>query len=358
MGYFLRAQRGRQDGVDYHVIDSRGPWFLGASRLYTVFSGFYLANAMREMLASRLSTVACVAHINITGRGSTIRKIVLASFARVLSMPYLLHVHDYDYAEEYRRRGRLMQLLITKIFHGAVKVVVLGERDKKQLSGLLELSPGRVTVLHNAVPDPGPHPEETGAPGRLCELLFLGRLSARKGVPELLQALASPSLKSRGWHATLAGDGPIDEFRQLAERFGISDRLHFPGWVDETEVRALCAKADILVLPSHAEGLAMAVLEAMSHGLAVITTPVGAHSEVIEQGVSGLLIPPKDPTALAESLALLIDDGGLRRRLGRGARDRFLEKFEVRGYADRLIQIHADLLSRTHRAPIATEKLS
>jgi Glycosyl transferases group 1/Glycosyl transferase WecG/TagA/CpsF family len=83
-------------------------------------------------------------------------------------------------------------------------------------------------------------------------------------------------------------------------------------------------------------GLAMAVLEGLSYGLPVITTPVGAHPEVIEPDVSGILIPPGDAAALAGALLRLINDEGLRLRLGVGARRRFLEKFDLRLYAERL----------------------
>ena len=126
---------------------------------------------------------------------------------------------------------------------------------------------------------------------------------------------------------------------------GLLERLCFPGWLDEVGVSALCADADVLVLPSYAEGLAMSVLEGLSHGLAVITTPVGAHSEVIEPEVSGILVPPGDVAALADALVRVIEDESLRSRLARGARDRFLEGFDVRRYAARLEQLHAGLFA-------------
>ena len=144
----------------------------------------------------------------------------------------------------------------------------------------------------------------------LCHILFLGHLSARKGVPDLLRALARPELLARRWHVTLAGGGPIAEFQRLAQDLGVGDRVDFPGWLDASHVQALCADADVLVLPSHAEGLAMAVLEGLANGLAVITTPVGAHPEVIEPEVSGLLIAPGDVEALSNALVRVIDDEG------------------------------------------------
>ena len=89
----------------------------------------------------------------------------------------------------------------------------------------------------------------------------------------------------------------------------------------------------------------MSVLEGLSHGLAVITTPVGAHSEVIEPEVSGILVPPGDVAALADALVRVIEDESLRCRLARGARDRFLEGFDVRRYAARLEHLHAGLFA-------------
>lgn len=344
MGYFLRACPLRANGATYRVVDSRGPWFLGASPLCIGFSAAYLAGALLRLATVRLFARPCVIHANITGRGSTVRKVVLLTFARAVGLRYLLHVHDYNYANEYRRSKALTRALIATIFRGAEKVVVLGSHDREALASLLQLPQHQIAVMPNAVPDPVPDTAAERSPTDPCHLLFLGHLGTRKGVPELLQALASPQLMSRRWRATLAGNGPIDKYRRLAADLDIAERAEFPGWVDEGQVRELCADADVLVLPSHAEGLAMAVLEGLSHGLTVVTTPVGAHPEVVEQGVSGILVPPGDVEALAGALMRVIDDGGLRRQLGAGARQRFLEKFDVRAYAERLNQLHAVLL--------------
>jgi glycosyltransferase involved in cell wall biosynthesis len=88
----------------------------------------------------------------------------------------------------------------------------------------------------------------------------------------------------------------------------------------------------------------MSVLEGLSHGLAVITTPVGAHSEVIQPEESGLFIPPGDVPALADALTRVINDDSLRERLGRRGRERFLAEFDVQRYASRLTNLHARVL--------------
>ncbi len=351
MGYFLAAQPQSGKALRYSVVDTRGPWFLGSSPWHITLSVFYLAGAALRLVQLRLSAACAVVHVNITGRGSTLRKIILTAICRALALPYLLHVHDYDYAGDYTRQGPFLRRLVRGMFGGASRVLVLGTQAQRDLAETLPLPLDRIQVLPNAVPDPLPArpaaaPLKQAAAAPLHHVVFFGYLSARKGVPELLRALATPGLAARPWRATLAGGGPVDEFRAEAASLGLADRVAFPGWVDQARVTALCNEADILVLPSHAEGLAMSVLEGLAHGLAVVTTPVGAHADVIQPEDSGLLVPPGDIAALAGALIRVMDDAALRARLREGARRRFVERFDVRGYADRLRQLHASLLAR------------
>jgi glycosyltransferase involved in cell wall biosynthesis len=308
-------------------------------------SGFFLARCLLVLIVARLHGGATLVHVNITGRGSTIRKLVVGGVAAAIGLPYVLHVHDYDYAADYTARGPLQKYLVRGLFGRAVQVIVLGARARAALSSTLDVPASRITVLHNAVPDPGLSAPRAARSGG-CALLFLGHLSARKGVPELLAALGSPVLAGEDWRATLAGGGPVAAFQADAQGAGIGERVDFPGWLDQSAVDAACRDADILVLPSHAEGLAMAVLEGLSHGLAVLTTPVGAHDEVIESEDSGLLVPAGDSAALAAALLRLIRDPALRDRLRAGARARFLEKFEIGGYAARLSALHMAWLTQ------------
>ena len=353
MGYFLKANRLRRGNIRYRVVDSRGP-------SHIAFAPFYLLAALGRLLVARFTQTSVVAHINVAGRGSTIRKVVIVLLSRAIGLPYVLHLHDYDYADDFKRRGRLAKSLIRRMFQRASCVVVLGRRDRDVVLRLLGPRDERVVTLNNAVPDPGPGSLRAARVDEPCHLLFLGRLSARKGVPDLLHALAKSSLRELKWRLTLAGDGPLEEYRKLAGDLGILDRLSFTGWLGEAEIGALCSEGDVLVLPSYAEGLAMSVLEGLAHGLAVIATPVGAHCEVIEPEISGILVPVGDETALAESLVRVISDAALRRRLADGARRRFLEKFEVGGYAARLARIHATLLLKRpeQTGALATDKTS
>ncbi len=350
MGYFLAALPQAAETPAYHVIDTRGPWFLGSARWRIPLSALYLVAAAFRIAGAGIACQPSLLHVNITGRGSTIRKLVLTAIARAVGLPYILHIHDYDYALDVRARGRLMRRLVRGMFSAAAHIIVLGTEADRTLRAALALPNAPLLVLQNAVPDPHPAPRTaaTVAAAEPAHLVFLGYLSARKGVPELLEALASPALAALPWRATLAGGGPVDEFRTRAAALGLADRVAFPGWIDQPAASALCAAADILVLPSHAEGLAMSVLEGLAHGLAVVTTPVGAHAEVIEPQQSGLLAPPGDVAALSAALVRVIGDPALRERLRAGARQRFLDRYDVRSYGVRLAQLHVGLLGRRH----------
>jgi glycosyltransferase involved in cell wall biosynthesis len=358
MGYFLAAVPRGAETPTYEVIDTRGPWFLGEARWSIPFSAAYLAVAALRVAWTGFVNRRALLHVNVTGRGSTPRKLALTAVARAVALPYVLHVHDYDYAADVDARSGRIRRLVRRMFEGAAQIIVLGADAERTLRTALALPDAPILILPNAAPDPGPPDRSSAdvAPSNPAHLVFLGYLSARKGVPELLEALASAAMAALPWRATLAGGGPVDEFRARAAALGIADRISFPGWIGQSAASALCASADVLVLPSHAEGLAMSVLEGLAHGLAVVTTGVGAHAEVIEPGKSGLLTPPGDSGALSEALAQVVGDPELRRRLRIGARQRYLDRFDVRSYSARLARLHVRLLpARPCTAGVGTE---
>lgn len=174
-------------------------------------------------------------------------------------------------------------------------------------------------------------------------LLMLGELGARKGTPELIAALASPELRHRQWTATLAGNGPLDHFREAIATVGLSGRIKLPGWQSADEVRALLQRADILVLPSHDEGLPMSILEAMAAGVAVIATPVGAISDAVIDGETGLLVPPGDVIALAGAVLRLLDNASMRQSLAANARARYESMFTIDRTASAIADIYREL---------------
>ena len=137
-----------------------------------------------------------------------------------------------------------------------------------------------------------------------AHVLYAGRLSPEKGIEDLVEA-------ARGLPLVVAGDGPLRELVPDALGFVAHDRLE--GLYDE---------AAVVVLPSHREGLPLAVLEAMAHARPVVATRVGGIPDLVEDGVTGLLVEPGDRAALRAALERLLADPELRRRMGREGRRR------------------------------------
>lgn len=147
-----------------------------------------------------------------------------------------------------------------------------------------------------------------------ARLLYVGRLSPEKGIPVLLRAFAK--LEGRN-ELRLAGSGfQLEELESLASELGIRDRVQFLGNVDwGGPLFELMRDSDILILPSHTEGLGLVLLEAMSQGLPVVASRVGGIPEIVHHEITGLLFPPGDADALSAALTRLIDDAPLRNRL-------------------------------------------
>lgn len=154
-------------------------------------------------------------------------------------------------------------------------------------------------------------------------ILNVAGMSPRKGQAVLLRAFAR--LRSAGRHVglTVAGDG--DERSSLeaeARRLGVADHVEFLGAVGHDQVAEQLRRCDIFCLPSFAEGLPMVLMEAMAAGKPVVSTAIAGTPELIENGVSGLLVPPAHVDALAQALDRLVSDPALRRQLARQGRNR------------------------------------
>ena len=152
-------------------------------------------------------------------------------------------------------------------------------------------------------------PERVGEPDDPPHVLFVGRLSEEKGVPELLAA-------TRGLPRVVVGDGPL--------RASVPDAL---GFVPPGRLGAYYERAAVVVCPSRREGYGVVAREALAHGRPVVATAVGGLVDAVEDGVTGLLVPPRDPVKLRVALERLLEDDHLRRKLGATGRERARERF-------------------------------
>ena len=181
-------------------------------------------------------------------------------------------------------------------------------------------------------------------------LLAVGRAVDKKGFDDLLSALALLP-RDRHWRLTHIGGGPLlPKLQKTARKLGLSERIHWRGPQLQAAVLGAYREADIFVLPCRLsadgdrDGLPNVLLEAQSQKLACVSTRVSGIPELIEDGVSGLLVEPRAPAALAQALARLIAEPALRLQLGEAGFARTTSAFSMHAGADRLAARLADSL--------------
>jgi glycosyltransferase involved in cell wall biosynthesis len=335
-GYMEREWTRQALRPPLEIVDTRG--FGGPAVGVRAF-----ASALARLCRLRARGELALVHANLSADGSTLRKALVALLARALRVPLVVHLHSGRFFRFYARLPRPLQRAVRRLFARAERVIVLGSVWRDQVVEILGVPPGKIMVLPNAVGRPSALARDA-PPDGVCHIVFLGRLFPPKGVPELIEALASPALAGRPWRATLAGDGDAASYRAAAESGGIADRVAFPGWLQQDAVGALLREADLVVLPSHSENLPVSVVEALAYRVAVVATPVGATPELIADGESALFVPVGDSVALAAALARLIDDPALRRRIAEAGHRVFLDKLDAAAAARSLVALYKSVL--------------
>ncbi len=226
--------------------------------------------------------------------------------------PYVVQVWGTDV--ELARRA---PFLARRVLRGA-RVVIAASTALADLAQLLGAHDVRV------IPSGVDLPADVGQEAEPLEILYAGRLSPEKGVLELVKA-------ARGLKLVVAGDGPLRSRVPEAR-----------GFVAHDELQGLYARAAVVACPSRREGFGMACLEAMAHGRPVIATGVGGLRDLVVDGETGIVVPPRDPAALRTALERLLGDRSLRRRLGAAGRERARERFSWAAMTDATLKAYAD----------------
>jgi len=257
--------------------------------------------------------------------------------ARAARIPVISHLHIENNFRP--STAPILRTLDNSTARFAARLIAVSEDTRRAYEQ--QGYPKRIEVVYNGVALPvnavryHNDPPVIGEVARFCDV---------KGQRELIQALASVA-RAR---LILAGrdlerDGEYQtELEREAERVGVGDRVEF-GF--RNDVGALLDELDVLALPSWTEGLPLVVLEAMAHGKPVVATPVGGTPELVTDGETGLLVPPRDPKALAAALQRLLDDAELSRRLGEAGRRRVEERFSLDAMNRRVLQIYDEVVA-------------
>lgn len=324
-------ERARHAGVECHALPIRNSLDFGA--------GLHL----RKLLARERYDVA---HFH------TSRAHSMAPFARGHARA-LVVTRRMDY-----QPNRLFAPYLYNRAVDAVAAISNEVADALFRSGVarehLRIIPSGVDCEHFRAPDAAQRQAARSRLGLAREDFLVGSvgmLEERKGHRYLLAAIAGANrnyAKSLPIKCVLAGDGSRrDELRALARNLQIANHILFLGMIGDA--RQVLDALDLFVFPSLKEGLGVALLEAMACGLPVIASRVGGVLDSVEDGVSGVLVPPSNPEAMTAAIAALRDDPNRRLQLGRAARNRVLESFSMDAMTTKTIELYGACLLESAR---------
>ena len=279
---------------------------------------------------------------------SIVEKGAMAWYARLRGVPAVMFPRGGSIVDDCRVSA-FTRRWVRFSFAGARQIVCQSESWRQFAIEVLGFASGNVAVVRNwtatrALLALGAARAADGhSPVRL---LFLGWLERDKGIFELLEAARLLLGGGRNFVLDVAGDGSAAvEARNTIARHGLGAVVRLRSWLGDAELEEALRDSDVLVLPSWAEGLPNAMVEAMAARLAVVVTRVGAIPEVVTDRRSAMLVEPRNPESLAAALAAVLDDPQLRQEIAAEGFRIAARDFEVERAVDRLLEVIRDAIA-------------
>ena len=261
--------------------------------------------------------------------------------ARSLGYRVIFKIPDEHETMRHGRRRRLWCASL-RAFH---RILVLDERTRREYE-TVRVRPDRIVLASNGVAGRArrrPSPED----GRPLQLLFLGRFVDQKGCRELLAVAELLKAGTTGWHLTMMGSGPLEaELRTTIDTSGLSDRVTLKAWRDDVD--AVLTEADVLVAPSRHEGMPNVVVEAMSVGLPVVATDVGAVTRLLGEEGGAFIVAPHDIERFADAVLTLMKDPAGRDAYGAALHARTRRCFDMPIIARQYELLYRQVLGMKH----------
>ncbi|MCS6923211.1 MAG: glycosyltransferase family 4 protein, partial [Fimbriimonadales bacterium] len=285
-----------------------------------------------------------LAHVHFSSQGSTFRKYFVSRLLYKKNVPYILHAHGGGYHVFYQRVPAFIRHRIDWMLRSSRGLIALSEQWRSFYLTLLGNHPRPIWVMPNPVELPERwqlNSDET------LRLLFLGRMDEYKGTERILKAIAClPQPLREQVRLYMAGDGEVDEMRRLAIELGLDAQVDIRDWIEGEDKERWLQETNAFILPSLAEGLPMAMLEAMAYGKALIVSPVGGIPEFVTDGQEGFLVPPENVEAISRAIAKLAENPALRQQMGLAARKR-VEPLSVVNYMSQIVEIYRQVILST-----------
>jgi glycosyltransferase involved in cell wall biosynthesis len=271
-----------------------------------IYKLVYLLKAFVKFLYNL--TNSSLIHCHLSGPTSSLRKLPFLLLAKFFAKPIIVHFHAFSEKSNFDKKFKLLYYVVFKI---ADKIIVLSKNWRSSICESMNLPSDKIIVISN----PCPKINQNLNLQKENIILYAGTLNKRKGYHDLINAFSKIDSKFSNWKLVFAGNGEIEEAKKLAVDFKIKDKVEFLGWVSNDDKNNIFQKSKIFCLPSYAEGFPMAVLDAWSYALPIISTPVGGIPDVAIHKENMMLFEPGNTFELQNAIEELIKNENLRKKL-------------------------------------------
>ena len=351
----LRSSLARE--FELHVVDTSKRQLRWAVENPTWKTPLYFVRDLCRLIRALVRVRPDAALVHAASSPSFLRDWVFMVTARLAGAKVVCHYHGTLHARfpsGETRSGRAIGRLLMSAAH---RVIVLGPTYQREMGKAwkrddLFWAPNMADVA--LFRDRSAHtPAPWLTPGERA-VLFVGRLSAPKGLYDLFDAIPRVIARHPEARFVLVGVAENDALegviRAQAERRGITPRVTFLGSLEGREKAAAFVTSQMIVVPSWTEGFPLVIPEAMAAGLPIVATAVGAIPDFVEDGKDGFLVAPRNPPQLADRICRLLDEEGLRRRISERVRERAPREFTIELACGKVAQAIKDALGSTPSA--------
>ena len=292
----VRYWSGNFDGLQYYPMYkiggklTKGRWFATA----------YLKMAIKMMTDKNVR----IMHLHTAADGSFWRHSSLAKLGHAFGKKVILHIHASRFKDFFNEASPKDKSRILETLHIADRIIVLSKSWKEWFISI-GINQEKLTILYNITPEPTHIPSAKTQDGKV-HFLFLGEIGQRKGVFDIIRALAEHKAEAEGrLELRIGGNRNEEQLLEAIKSSGLEDIVKFEGWVSGDKKLNLLNWSDVYILPSFNEGLPISILESMSYGIPIISTEVGGIPEVVTE--NGTLVTPGDADEIWNAMKRYVD---------------------------------------------------
>lgn len=298
-------------------------------KLVKALSGY--AHFLKELLVNRPNVV----HIHSSFGPSFYRKLPFIYLSHLFKVPVVNHIHGAEFEPFYKKASEGKRRLIKRVYNNCTRLIVLSKEWKTLIGQIVPAD--KIDILENYCILPDAIDLKKKKPG---QILFLGELGERKGcflIPDILEQVKRSYPDAC---MVMAGDGQMQQVKEAFAKKGLEASVTFSGWVRAEEKQKLLEESEVFLFPTYYEGMPMAVLEAMSYGLGIVTTNVGGIPRLIIPNQTGYIEAVGEIEKMAKDVVKLLQNEELCRQLGAQARELAAKHYSLDTHLKRLEKIY------------------